>query len=123
MAEEIIAVGQADKVPGPSHYKDTELNVYKSRAPFAKLRAETDREKEKLKIKRSDEPSPVSYDVTTPWRKFQTSSINNIKFVKQKRPGFTDEVERRARKLPGVGKYDVTKSDRIQSKPMRKSFR
>ena len=77
----------------PAFYKPVKLEVYKERrSPIAKLRAESDKEKELIvnKWKKKDGPSPTTYRADESYDRTQSERLKAFKIVKEtKIPSYT----------------------------------
>ena len=52
----------------------------------------------------------------------QYANPNNYSMPKAKKMTFLDNVQKREKALPGVGRYDLSKSDSIHTLGLRKSL-
>jgi hypothetical protein len=77
----------------PAFYKPVKLEVYKEkRTPIAKLRDESDKEKELIvnKWKKKDGPSPTTYRADESYDRTQSERLKAFKIVKEtKIPSYT----------------------------------
>lgn len=65
-----------------------------------------------FKFKKNDSPSPFTYKQAEAYRSTQTCS-KNYSISKTKKNNFAEEISNKKKNIPGVGKYDVSKADRI----------
>lgn len=96
------------------------MDVYKERTSVAKI---LPFKKERFpKIEKNDLPSPTSYDHLGVHKKISPSSIS-FGIPKGKFDKFTvTEIKKRS-KVPPVGAYDITKSDKLITKGVHKSYK
>lgn len=74
-------------------------------------------------MERSNSPSPHTYKVQEKLFKMsQYTTPNNYSMPKAKKMTFLDNVQKREKQLPGVGKYDLAKADSVHTLGLRRSF-
>ncbi len=77
---------------------------------------------ESAKIKKNDDPSPVSYDVE---KSYKTSQIITSKFVisKSKFLKFADKMAKEKSFVPGAGTYNPEKSFELSTRGLAKGWK
>lgn len=74
------------------------------------------------KFKKQDGPSPFSYREAEAFKSTQTYS-KNYSISKTKKSNFAEDVSTRKKYIPGVGRYDVARADKIVTLGLGKSWK
>lgn len=74
------------------------------------------------KFKKNDSPNPFTYREAEAFKATYVYS-KNYSISKGKKSNFADEISTRKLKIPGVGKYDVTKADKLVTMGLSKSWK
>ena len=96
----------------PSHYPTIDMNTVKNRVLSTKITPFKGDKEAMYKFKKNDSPSPFSYRNFDSFKSTQPYS-KNYTISKTKKNNFADEESGRKKYIPGVGKYDVVKADRV----------
>lgn len=64
------------------------------------------------KFKKNDSPSPFSYKQAEAYKSTQVFT-KNYSISKTKKNNFAEDISNKKKNIPGVGKYDISKADKI----------
>ena len=96
----------------PSHYQAIDQDKIKNRVISYKI-SPFKGDKEALhKFKKNDSPSPFTYRDDEAYKSTQTHT-KNYSISKGKKTNFAENESNRKKIVPGVGKYDVNRADKI----------
>lgn len=103
----------------PASYKAVNMDLYHPRQSTWKIRPETDKEKEvkKRDTSKVNSPSPFTYKSGDSYFKTVAKKSMICTISKSLTRKFTEEYSRSKKFVPGIGHYDITKADKIISKP------
>lgn len=105
----------------PSHYNAVDLNLIKSRTIQWKIQKPKDAKPDN-KIQKNNSPSPFSYNRENSIDKTQRTNIS-YGIPKEKKQTFTDFEIKKTKIVPGIGKYDITKADKVVTLGARRGYK
>lgn len=116
-SDEAKAIGMST----PSHYPAIDMDKLKNRTLATKIYKPKNGPGDN-RIVKENSPNPHTYRKEDAYDKTQST---NIKFGIPKGPkkSFTDNVVKSASKVPGIGKYDITKADKVITLGARRGYR
>ena len=116
-SDEAKAIGMSS----PSHYPAIDMDKMRSRTLATKIYKPKGGPGDN-RIVKENSPNPHTYRKEDAFDKTQST---NIKYGIPKGPkkSFTDAVVKQAAKVPGIGKYDITKADKVITLGARKGYR
>jgi len=109
----------------PSKYNDVALNTIKPR-PYQQIKYHKDSEivtkLEENRWKKNNSPSPTSYDADKSMEKTNLNKSGRYYSIsKEKKKLYTETIQAKSKKLPGVGQYNShIAQDKISVPYMRK---
>ena len=116
--EEAIYLGMSTP---PAPYPLIDLERVKPRTIKWKF-AKPHEEKPNNKIVKDNSPSPGHYKNEDSYDKTQQTIIRHA-FPKAPKKTFTDRDIKKAKLVPGIGSYDVTRSDRVNTLGARRGYK
>ena len=106
----------------PSHYPAVDQNLIKDRTLSYKITPFKGDKEALHKVKKNDSPSPFTYRDADAYKSTQTFS-RNYTISKGKKSNFAENESNRKKIVPGVGKYDVTRADKIVTLGLSKGWK
>ena len=98
------------------------MSLYKNRILSYKIKPFHGDKDAQYKFKKNDSPSPFTYRDDEAYKNTQVFS-KNYSISKTKKQNFAETISARKKNIPGVGKYDVTKSDKIVTLGLSKGWK
>ena len=105
----------------PSHYNAVDLNLIKNRTLATKIQKPKDAKPDN-KLHKDNSPSPFHYRKEDSIDKTQRTNIS-YGVPKGPKQSFTDFEIKKTKIVPGIGKYDITKADRVLTLGARRGYK
>ena len=106
----------------PSHYPAVDQNLIKDRTLSYKITPFKGDKEALHKFKKNDSPSPLSYRADEAYKSSQPNA-RNYSISKGKKTNFAENESNRKKLVPGVGKYDVGRADKIITSGLSKGWK
>uniref|UniRef100_A0A7S3IUH6 Uncharacterized protein n=1 Tax=Strombidium inclinatum TaxID=197538 RepID=A0A7S3IUH6_9SPIT len=106
----------------PAPYNSVKLEQIKNRTAQWKI-PKPKEDKPDNKIHKDNSPSPVHYQKEKAFDKTQQRRVVEHSFSKAEKKTFTDRDIKKAKVVPGIGAYDITKSDKVMTLGARRSYK
>lgn len=105
----------------PSHHNVIDMAITKNRTISYKIQKPKDAKPDN-KVVKDNSPSPFHYRKEDSIDKTQRTNIS-YGIPKGAKTSFTDTEIKKTKIVPGIGKYDITKADRVMTLGARKGYK